>query len=395
MYSRRLEFRYLLIVGLVALIGTSTVLGQGRGRGNGNGNGGGRGQEKQFDRGDRGGKKDRDYDRGERGEIRQRQRDERSGRGQFESPIWRQRPDFDRGNGNRGRGRRDSDQPIFFPRRNDDDDGYYRRQNDDRRRNRGDRNSRGRIVVLPYPYDYNYGRGPRNYGPFKNYGQYRSNQVHIRNERRKALRDGRYWNNYYHNDDYYDDRRYRRTDWRRVILGNILGNEWGNRYNSYAPVYRGRAYEPVYYSYAPTYVERRYYDDPYNYSPSYYNGDYYSDDLTSPLFGDSSVGQFVSRLLGGLLANGYDQGFLAGQYARSNGYGNRGYYDPYDPYVYNNVSFDNIDYNPYSSLGERNRYLSEGYELGYRDGLRDGAQNASYYDRGNSDLVSLFVGSFL
>jgi len=385
-HSLRLNLRYLFIATLIAFIGVSTVFGQGRGRGKGgNGNDGGRGQGKQYDRGD---KKVRDYVPGERGQIRQRQR---VGVGQFESPIWRQRDNdrrnVDRGNSKRGRGNKKLDQPIYVPRRYDDG-GYYRRRNEDRRRDRA-RNSNDRIIVSPYRNGYDYIRRSRNYGPFKNYGQYRSNQVHIRNERRKALRNNRYWDDYY-----YDDRRYRRPDRRRVVLGNILGNVWGNRYDNYRPVYRSRAYEPVYYSSPPSYVERRYYDESYGYT-SYYENDTYNDQLASPLFGDSSVGQFVSRLLGGLLASGYDQGFAAGEYARTNGYADRSYYNPYDPYVYNNVSFDDVGYNPYSCFGERNLYLSEGYELGYQDAMRDQAQNASYYDRGNNDVASLLVGSFL
>ena len=52
-------------------------------------------------------------------------------------------------------------------------------------------------------------------------------------------------------------------------------------------------------------------------------------------------------------------------------------------------------YDPYSSsLGDCRRYLSEGYELGYEDGLR-GQDEFDIAGNGDVDLVSLLVGSAL
>ena len=68
----------------------------------------------------------------------------------------------------------------------------------------------------------------------------------------------------------------------------------------------------------------------------------------------------------------------------------RGWDDEYysDPYLYEQSMYD-----PYSSsIGDCRRYFSEGYEMGYSDGLRN--EDEFYVaDGGDVDLVSLLIGS--
>jgi hypothetical protein len=110
------------------------------------------------------------------------------------------------------------------------------------------------------------------------------------------------------------------------------------------------------------------------------------------------MGGFLGRLFSELIAFGYNQGFRDAQYLRSNGYSRVRYYqDPYDPYVYTSqdVVFQDIGYDPYSCFSENRRYLSEGYELGYRDALYGRTEYDPYAYGGNLDLVSALIGSSL
>ncbi len=234
---------------------------------------------------------------------------------------------------------------------------------------------------------------------------------------RKAWGDRHYDNErFYDNDRYYSRDRYsnydpiyrsvyysystnRWEDWRdgllRSVIGSVFNQDGGyDTYQSYAPQsgYR-QVYQPSYYGgqdYSP------YVDDRYQYSTAYADNPYYSDDVVNNLgFGGSDFGGIVSRIFTELLAVGYNDGIEAGRYARSLGYrDDQNYYDPYDPNVYSDVSFDNVDYNPYSCRAENRRYLSEGYELGYQDGLRD-ADGRSGLDGGAVDLVSMLLGNVL
>ncbi|MDQ3221836.1 MAG: hypothetical protein M3Q26_14010, partial [Acidobacteriota bacterium] len=100
---------------------------------------------------------------------------------------------------------------------------------------------------------------------------------------------------------------------------------------------------------------------------------------------------FASEILSNILAQGYNEGFLAGQTARENGYGDESYYDPY---TYED-EYQNAVYDPYSlSMGENRRCLSEGYERGYQDALA-GQNDYDPESDGNVDLVSLLLNNIL
>ena len=338
--------------------------------------------------------------------------------------------------------------------------------------------------------------GPGNYDGYKNYGQYRSAQVHERNAARQAAR-GNYdnygdWYNggYSDNGYYYDDYETRYQVIRNIVYDrnyNSYYNDYSSYYPSYDAYYYDTPYEPIYgspltvnyiyygipynyvsygnygyasqygygnydpYYYSPYYggayssytSYSTYYYDPYSYSgygpsyvsygyPSYGYADYsysnygysnygysnygysnygypyqgYADygyagygnnsyggilnslpvgDLVSELAGNS----FVSELLSGFLTQGYDQGYIAGQYARDYGYDEEAYYDPY---AYNETNYDTYSIN----LAENRRIFSEGYEAGYRDALQARNDEAYYpYEDSQPDLVSLLVGNVL
>ena len=169
-------------------------------------------------------------------------------------------------------------------------------------------------------------------------------------------------------------------------LGNIIPNQ---RYAQNTPANYG--YEPVYngYSqpyYSPAPVNYGYYDQPQYDSP--FGGGLLNSlpiaEIVSQYTGDN---EFVSGLVGMFLTQGYDQGYLAGQGAREYGYEDANYNDPY---TYQNGSCD-----PYSTtIGENRRYLSEGYNLGYRDAI---AGNTGYDPdtEGNVDLVGALLNNVL
>jgi len=281
-----------------------------------------------------------------------------------------------------------------------------------------------------------------------NYGYDRSTEVHLRNAERKALkeqekafrqRENAVWA-YNRNNYYYPPARVdvRRTDgWRdnvlRTVVANVLtANTTGSYYYlpQYTPAYSytpSYDYYPQSYDYGnyygSSYVPYQYYDpyqsgntvtyynfyDPYGYSysgnspylDSYsYAPEYLGADIGLPVIGDtSSIGGFVSRLFSELLAFGYNQGYRDALYTRSQNQRVRYFNDPYDPYVYvpdNTVEvYEDVGYDPYSCLGENRRYLSEGYELGYRDALYGTTDYDPYYNDGNVDLISALIGSSL
>ena len=85
--------------------------------------------------------------------------------------------------------------------------------------------------------------------------------------------------------------------------------------------------------------------------------------------------------------SGYEEGFLAGQAARYNGYNESAYNDPY-------FSEDaGYGYGAYSiCLNRQRRLLSDGYERGYQDALnRNNIYDAQ--NGGDVDLVSLMLSS--
>lgn len=243
------------------------------------------------------------------------------------------------------------------------------------------------------------------YGSYRNYGQYRSEEVHRRNDRRKNGYDS----DWRYDQDWSDRRPYGYSSVNRDVLrDNILRAVVSQVFNgggAYYPIPQSaRGYDSPY-----NYVDRQGYDATrytgypadarYRNSPIYADEPFYADDIVENLGGtlanDSSVGGFVSRIFRELLAYGYNDGYQAGQYARSSGANNNGYSDPYGSNVYDNVSFDNANYSPYSSLAENRRYVSEGYELGYQDGLREQSAQNEFGSNNAVDLVSMLLGNVL
>ncbi len=218
-----------------------------------------------------------------------------------------------------------------------------------------------------------------------------------------------YDNNYYADQSGYD----RGSSWKGQILPMLIANMFGggsDTYNTGFPQdrYARTNLDPYNYQYRqPAYARE------YNYGPSYdssYNNNYgYNDPYAYNQQGFDTGGvlsslpiaeiiaqytgenEFVSGLIGTFLSQGYDQGLIAGQDAREYGYTEAQYNDPY--------TYQNGAYDPYSvSIGENRRYLSEGYEQGYRDGMRDAYAGNQNYDQGNSggsDLIGVLLNSVL
>lgn len=148
-----------------------------------------------------------------------------------------------------------------------------------------------------------------------------------------------------------------------------------------APAYRDYSYMPSYNAYPNGYY------DPYAYANQ--------NDPYGGLFGLEN-GDLTSTLIRRALGMGYYQGFLEGQAARQQGWGDEYYSDPYQYYSFNGGYVDTY-YDPYSSsLGDTRRVYSEGYEQGYRDALAGRTElYEEFDDTSNVDLVSLLVGSGL
>jgi hypothetical protein len=183
-------------------------------------------------------------------------------------------------------------------------------------------------------------------------------------------------------------------DFLRSLISAVLVSSLGFDDVYYEPQY----YPPFAYGIPVSveYRERYYYGgDPYysyqtaTYYDPYYGGGYY--DPIAEVFPAAYVldsgpaGDYQRRIYSQLLATGYEQGFSDGLAARR--YIHQDVY--YDPYVY-----DAQYYDPYSSsLGVNRRCLSQGYELGYEDGYRNGRTDAVVYETGGLDLVSVLIGA--
>ena len=256
-----------------------------------------------------------------------------------------------------------------------------------------------------------------------NYGQLRSREVHERN----ADRQGRFvpapfarqWGQQQYFDRQYSDaadrrgdlQAFRRTErWRENVLRNVVVNVWAsspsyydNFYPQNSPVYYGQSYyDPGYYasSYQPHYYAtdyngypqyqmfsaEPYYPVTYDamYSPDYYS---YAADPYS-YFTDRWTGNdYLRQTYGQLITLGYEEGLADGLAARTAGYEEEYFVDPY---VYEEEIYD-----PYSvSLGENRRCLSDGYSLGYYDALNNEADHVPY-EASQMDVVSIFISNSL
>lgn len=213
----------------------------------------------------------------------------------------------------------------------------------------------------------------------------------------------------------------------RSVIGMVLGNnnnDTGGYYNTpqynnysygvpYNPAYNGNGYYSPYQQYQSFGYVSPYYNgyqsNAYPYSSNYGDNPLYSNGGASQIVGPllanllGSRGGFVGRLVSQLLASGYNQGYQDAQYARSSGYGNQYYQDPYayqTAYTQPAYAYNDIGYDPYSSLAENRQYLSEGYELGYRDALNTRNQSGlsglfGNNNSGGGDLISALLGSVL
>jgi hypothetical protein len=215
--------------------------------------------------------------------------------------------------------------------------------------------------------------------------------------------------NAYYDDGYYYGGYDNGLDWKSLLFRTVISAFFSNGdnigyfdpypqyatyyndgYYGYIPQYR---YQPPYYTfgYAPTYA---YYEP-----AAYYGYDQFAyDEVPYDYIADGSLpytdmveiysGGLAGELIQRALVTGYYQGLLEGQLARERGWGDDHYYDPY--------LYEQVLYDPYSSsMGNCRRYLSEGYEIGYRDALAGRDDFDLYEGGGDIDLVSMLVGSTL
>ena len=216
-------------------------------------------------------------------------------------------------------------------------------------------------------------------------------------------------NNNYNDNNYYDDG-YDGYDngvsWKQQLLSTVLTQFLGGGLSGFGNSYDqndGYGYNQQQYGYdTPNYYNAQYggYQGQQSY-PDYNNSGYDDNRYGSydpnsfinaiPYAGliDQYSGGFATDMIRQSLGMGYDEGYYAGQYARTNGTADDTYYDPY--------SYPDGNYDAASiSLAERRRILSEGYELGYQDALY--GRNQNEYDPqedGDVDLVSLLLSSVL
>jgi len=257
----------------------------------------------------------------------------------------------------------------------------------------------------------------------------------MRNADRKALKEQARSGRGYQYDNYQPSRVYvrRDDDWRDNVLRSVVANVvtfnnvrsytpyYGDQYSSgsyYSPGYSNSYYQPYqtyssgyypayqypvdtytsYYNFYTPYQDTSYgYTDPYYYGGNDVSPYAYADDLGLPLLSQSSFGGIVSQLFSQLIAYGYNEGYRDAQYARTQGQRTRYYDDPYDPYVMvdDDVDLSDVGYNPYSCIAEDRRYVSQGYELGYRDALY-GSNDYDPYSNGSTlDLVSALITASL
>lgn len=401
---------------IIAVVGSDiTAFGQGRGRGGDRGHDRGKAEKRGPDRGDRnrGGQRpqmrpnrevrfqqmrsDQNARRqqqwndqrarqqhawSDRNSRMQQMRSDRNSRIQQQRSVWNSR--------------RPQVQPAWTDRRNRSYQQPYR----DDRRPRGNERRRDSQRWNGWPQrNTSYRAYPVfNQPQYRNYGQWRSSQVHRRNAIRREMRR-----------DWREDRRDRRYDQRRSMyrMSRYYQRNYQPRYNVNYAYYGGRdRYREQYYIPDVSYIyapQPRYVQPVYStyYAPQYdvyqpyqqYDDGYYGGgsslqnvlavlpigELVSQVAGDSFVGEMIS----GFLTQGYDQGYNVGEYARSNGYSD---YQPMSPAYSYAGSYS-------TSIAENRRIYSEGYEQGYRDAMERRDYELSVDQ--SPDLVSLLVGNVL
>ena len=193
------------------------------------------------------------------------------------------------------------------------------------------------------------------------------------------------------------DNGYGGSNWKsmliRTLIGFVLGNQDSDYYGQqpYDPYYGYTAagYNPDDYSsyagYYPQSYSRTVYSQPvYDYSG--YQAPLVNFLPMDDLFGPS-YGGYASDTLRQVVAQGYEQGYQAGWYARENQLRNN-YLN--SDYVVNDDYLD-----PYSfSIGENRRCFTTGYSIGYQDAMNRRHDYISQ-DSGNTDLVSLLLSNVI
>jgi hypothetical protein len=186
-------------------------------------------------------------------------------------------------------------------------------------------------------------------------------------------------------------------DWKSTLVRTLIGFVLGNENNDY---YGLEPYDP-YYGYAPAVYNGGYnqygggyYSTSYTetvYAQPYYDYSGYQAPLVNylpvqDLFGPS-YGGYASDTLREVLAQGYEQGYQAGWYARENQLRN--------DYLTENYVINDDYIDPYSySIGENRRCFTEGYNIGYQDAM-NGRQEYISQHAGNTDLVSLLLSNVI
>ncbi len=319
-----------------------------------------------------------------RSRQQQAESDQRSRRQQYESDRGNRNRGYDRGRSNR---RPNNDRRVILSAPG----GYF---------------GQNRIVVPQYPVVNR--RLIREQQRFikeqtKAQRRYQQDQQRLARNQYGRYSAPMYGNNngYYANQADYD----RGSSWKSQILPMLIanifgGNSFGDSSGSFNGGYPDQRYsrsnvnpydyqdrQPAY-AYQPSYSNGGY-DDQYSYDqPGFDSGSVLSSlpiaEIIEQYTGEN---EFVSGLIGTFLSQGYDQGMLDGQAARQYGYTDAQYNDPYTD--------QNGVCDPYSvSLGENRRYLSEGYEQGYRDAL-EGNEDYIPGNAGNADLVGVLLNSVL
>jgi hypothetical protein len=205
----------------------------------------------------------------------------------------------------------------------------------------------------------------------------------------------------YGNDPYYSNYDYGYGnggfDWKSTLIRTLIGFVLGNDQQDY---YGLEPYDP-YYGYSQTVYSSNAGYAPYGYYPETFSQvdhiqpvfDYQGtqeplvnflpiNDLLGP-----SYGGYASDTYREVLAQGYQQGYQAGWYARDNELAN----------IYEESSYrvDDDYYDPYAySIGENRRCFSEGYAIGYQDAMNGRQDYISNYG-GNTDLVSLLLSNVI
>ncbi|HZS45349.1 MAG TPA: hypothetical protein VFC63_09630 [Blastocatellia bacterium] len=107
----------------------------------------------------------------------------------------------------------------------------------------------------------------------------------------------------------------------------------------------------------------RYYDNPYYYAAPiyryYYGGSYYT------------INEYGAGLLRDAVNSGYNEGYLAGQADRQDGYS----FSPDSSFAYQDAT---LGYSGFLDEGEYSYYFRQGFERGYQDGYYGRFQYGSY-----------------